>query len=104
MKDFFSLWKQNSFETYDKILSVDFPATCIEQLVEKEECNRLKIEIFETMPVFIDIFHYLQTASKSYPSIDLKVIMDLLLTKMDGLTSEKFYMQALHSILEETAI
>ena len=61
-------------------------------------------EIYEAMPLFLDIFHYLQAMSEKYPAIDPKDIKKSLLHKLPNLTEEKYYKEQLESVIMETAV
>ena len=42
------------------------------------------------MPIFLDIFHYLQAVSPKYPYIDYKIIRSEVIDKMPNVNPENF--------------
>ena len=48
------------------------------------------MHIIDIMPIFLDIFHYLQARSPCYPLLDYKVVIVQLLYKMQKYSNEVF--------------
>lgn len=62
------------------------------------------MHIIDMMPIFLDIFHYLQAKSPQYPLLDYKVVTEHLLHKMKNYSNEVFVIEQLESIIIETCI
>lgn len=65
-------WQEDTQEIRKKVMMADFAATIKVLLedIDNLESSRVQTELFESMPIFLDIFHYLQSISESYPLID----------------------------------
>ena len=43
------------------------------------------------MPIFLDIYHYLQATSDRYPLIDANILNTEFLSKVEHMSKESFY-------------
>lgn len=91
-KNMHILWKEDTQETYNTILKADYNVTYLEKMVqESKESIKLQTEIVDRMPAYLDVFHFLQAKSKSYPYIDAPVIRKDMLDKFTWLSKDWHY-------------
>ena len=68
------------------------------------EAEIIQMHILENMPIILDVFHYLQARSKHYPLVNMQTIKDYMLMYLKGVSLDKHRIDALESIIRETAI
>ena len=56
------------------------------------------------MPMFLDIFHHMQSISDSYPLIDAKILKTEMLYHIDHINHEVYFEDQLNNVITETCI
>ena len=98
-------WKENTAETHSNIFKSDYSATLIDELVtDPAENRKIQNEIMSIIPMFIDIFHYLQSVSKHYPLIDAMAVKHNLIDRLEIKNVSFHVLHSLYNITVETII
>ena len=92
-------------ETYAAIFKADYALTVIDDIVDDPAENyKIQSEIISIMPLFLDIFHIMQSRSKSYPMVDELRIKEDIINQIELTDSTYLIHHMLNNIVKETCV
>ena len=82
-KKMFDLWHEDSVATVQKVVKHDWDKLLVSRLVpDPEELRKIKNELICNFSMLKEVFHFLQSKSKSWPAVEVRQLIDLLVGKI----------------------
>ena len=101
----FKDWKEDNFDTIEKMIRHDWERTLIPRLVpDEEQQRRIKNEIVANMDMLKEIYVYLQSHSVQYPFVDATVVKSFLIDKILVNNRNMLTNASLYNITLETCV